>query len=61
MAAVHGQGRERNGGNARSCGKKRYDDKLKRTGIDRETDQISPVKGKSAWFIMIPNAMLKNK
>ena len=47
MAAVHGQGRKRNGNNARSRRKKRYDHKLKRTGIDRETDQISPIKGKS--------------
>ena len=47
MAAVHGQRRKRNRGNARPRRKERYDDKLKRTGIDRETDQISPVKGKS--------------
>lgn len=61
MAAVHGQSCERNSGNPCCRGKERYHDKLKRTGIDREADQIGPVKGNPAWFIMIPNAMLKNK
>ena len=47
MAAVHGQSCERNSGNPCCRGKERYHDKLKRTGIDREADQIGPVKGES--------------
>ena len=47
MAAVHGQSRECNSGNPCCRRKERYHNKLKRTGIDRETDQISPIKWES--------------
>ena len=41
MAAVHGQRRKRNRGNARPRRKERYDDKLKRTVTERMCCQSS--------------------